>query len=213
MSALGDNVALAFKTCNELRERIATLTAERDELLSHRMNGDPENVGWHSARTVGHLRMQLETLDPSTPVTCVYFIRIDDLVIARSTGIQLSWESIDSETNCIAQRPTSQRTLALWAHENDGFGPEVLRYLGRGDELLAAKGFEGNVLKLWKERKDLGLQVEDMKSALWRLAHEALDLYGEGSEQAVQNRIETELKISVEARRMAKEKSKKEASK
>ena len=38
--------------------------------------------------------------------------------------------------------------------------------------------------------------VDKLRSALWRTTHEALDLYGYGSEEAVQRRINTEMRIS-----------------
>jgi len=50
------------------------------------------------------------------------------------------------------------------------------------------------------EVAQLKAERDDYKSALWRMTHEALDLYGEMSEEVVQRRIEFELKISLTAR-------------
>jgi len=93
-----------------------------------------------AAKTVGELRMQLETIDPAMKVAAVYFVKIGDRTVARALGISLSRERLNFEKNVVDQgNKEVPYGLALWAHENDGFGPEVLSYLGRAEILATAR--------------------------------------------------------------------------
>lgn len=123
------------------KARNDTLEKEMQELYSHRLNNDPNKVGWHSARTVGHLRMQLETIDVSTPIASVYFVKIGNKVVARTTGVQLSWERINNETNKVeSENKNLPKDLAFWTHEEYAYGKEMLAYTGREEKLAIARG-------------------------------------------------------------------------
>lgn len=69
------------------------------------------------------------------------------------------------------------------------------------DQLLRDVASRNSMLdRLNASNERLAAENADMKAAMWRLCHEALDLYGGGSEQTVRMRIEMEMKISAVAR-------------
>lgn len=69
-----------------------------------------------------------------------------------------------------------------------------------GDELCMIKPpyetEEEYQIRLIERIARLEQENERLNSALWRMTHEALDLYGDGSEEAVQRRISIEMTIS-----------------
>lgn len=184
INSMNKSIRALVAQVEQLEAALAQKTRECEELLSHRLNNDPSKVEWHSPRTVGHLRMQLETIDPATPIAAVYFIKLtgSDVTIARSTGIQLSWERINNETNCIDQgNKKLPKSIAVWAHENDGFGPEMLAYLGRADELKTARGMEGTVIDLLNKNDALQAQVEQLQRQLTEMDRKNIELLNDAS--------------------------------
>lgn len=113
----------ALTQIDALTKQVEGLTAERDELLYHTRHASPDDVGWHSPKTVGHLRRQLETLDPNMAIGCAYFVEIGGKNVARTTGVSMSYERVINERNRIESHDKEiPQGIIIWAHSTDAEG-------------------------------------------------------------------------------------------
>lgn len=124
-----------FKATLSLREEeIARLKEERDELLYHTRHGSIDDVAWHSPNTVGHLRRQLETLDPNMAIGCAYFVRTSEKTLAKVTGVSMSYERVNHET-CRIESGNEEipKGIIIWAHTTDLEGQTQIARLKCGE--------------------------------------------------------------------------------
>ena len=120
---LSDEQASHASTMQALR----AMEADRDELLYHSRHASPDDISWCAPKTVGHLRRQLEMLDPNMAIGCAYFLNIHGVNVARTTGVSMSYERVDNTRNRIdSTNKNIPKGIIIWAHSTDAEGREKL---------------------------------------------------------------------------------------